>query len=1279
MALLMLYAGAALGGEPQCAVSGIQPCIRRIGDGSFGMKAAWPGYLGYQPMGTPWAAADAEIVCKKSHYRELNHCGHNSDFRLTIVEPEEFKYSIPLVDFYHDPWVDSGHIDQNHPIHGKVMDIVPPNTGEAGCSPADWAGTNVSGHIAITNDNGARPCWSFEPMYSMQAAGEKAAAYLMSRGSAETLFEWYGPSQGIDDMPGHTASGALWYMVQEAKRAGKTLRGKIELHCPTPDMAEVPPLEYTDGCPYERVIGSDRLSICNNMPDPEDRLCSKCPLQLKRSGGKVCAYGSRLYPMLKANFFQASGNFQVPSEIDVVYIDLPPWAGCQLQDFAGVSGKVVAFSARFCMGLYGPGILNAARLAEKQGATGVIFLSNEQTYWMLSGPAFLHSIPIHTVNGRESPSVIDWFEKEGAQSGAYAKTLKIELVDEDVAPDPVLQTPPPTEAPQAAVVAADTAAFEGTPTAVVSIVLIVLLTGVVGGKIARAQGMGGGSQQVDMDGNVEKVSGLPLSVASTLLSVSTLVIVTIIGCSLSAKAAREATDAASISGKSAAGMTYDNAVGNVDRLSDQLRKQTLGQVASTVKERLNVGHATVIDTQELFNGWDGTWQGFKATASVFFRQNSNSDGNQVWHTQIKTVEGYYADSKWMTDFTSPGADDLIAANRSGYLTGLTSTWFEPHKFAAEGGAGLAQIAGPGVLWPLGTLDDSPLNRVGGEILDGVELARRIQPNHIIWRVSDEGLPWNIYEQYVMPWLSVTIVQPLYDGLGQKYRGMIASSCKLRTLSFMLSGITASEPSFENMTALIVDASGLVVAHSHWWGFFNEGLARDVDVFRGMGWTPHWQLLSVKESADAADEAQYNYMLENPVLESGSLVGEFDQRQYYSHPDLHELNIVVGSGGVGVDESPHAHPVFMRGGCGACVKQDASYGQVFEFDGDNTLYVDLNLTTDVPYVAAHRKETPDGSWDSDHPAYKRAMPLPADPTRQCIYVVTAFNYYGIDCSLRGISNFYQAPQYTLSLRVKPVTDVSPTDATQRLFQFSEEASSALTVLASGTSLVETHLGGGVALGPGLPGGVWTTVTVQVTKGPHRRDMRLFLNGTLISSGFIGLNSVMIDAPRPFAIGRGFKGQIQSVRLYKHLADPESLHSTAQYVRRVPKRRWFLEVAKFLLLGLQGEWQMSVRIPRHDVMRDVDASNARLTSNLQQHNANIEAQLERDITETMLVTVMVVLVSVLAFLVFNDLLTQPFANVSSVMCDAAVMRIDVMRIDENTSHSSPSSTRCTWRCG
>eukprot|EP01063_Lacrimia_lanifica_P029086 TRINITY_DN4382_c0_g1_i2.p1 TRINITY_DN4382_c0_g1~~TRINITY_DN4382_c0_g1_i2.p1 ORF type:complete len:374 (+),score=95.64 TRINITY_DN4382_c0_g1_i2:46-1167(+) len=352
--LELLCAASAFAAEAQCPVTGTEQCIMRV-DPYFGSTYIMHTVYGHPYFAQPFLPHEARAICRKDKMDQLNHCAVNADFRFVVTSPAEWAGEKFAVNHQrYQPWFDTQNLDQNHEKMGKEYEVVVPGFGSPlGCDPAEWAGRGAQDQIAMTHLFG---CWSFRKIHAVQASGQEPAIYMMSGyDSGEELAPFEGSSVGIEHIPSVMGAGALWFMAQELEmKGGERLRGKFELHCPA-EAEAFPEREFSDGCPDDRLVG-----VCNDMPNPEDRLCSKCPLQLKFEGEKVCLYSNRLIPSRKRNFLQAT--HKPGDNIEVIMIDPNPWEGCSPTDYqhAAVAGKIVAFQFQGCM-VSNPGTLAGSR------------------------------------------------------------------------------------------------------------------------------------------------------------------------------------------------------------------------------------------------------------------------------------------------------------------------------------------------------------------------------------------------------------------------------------------------------------------------------------------------------------------------------------------------------------------------------------------------------------------------------------------------------------------------------------------------------------------------------------------------------------------------------------------------------------------------------------------------------------------------------------------------------------------------------------------------------
>ena len=294
-----------------------------------------------------------------------------------------------------------------------------------------------------------------------------------------------------------------------------------------------------------------------------------------------------------------------------------------------------------------------------------------------------------------------------------------------------------------------------------------------------------------------------------------------------------------------------------------------------------------------------------------------------------------------------------------------------------------------------------------------------------------------------------------------------------------------------------------------------------------------------------------------------------------------------------------------------------------------------------------------------PLYKTVRPLSGlggGADQQCVVRADLFTP-SVKCMLRG--HYFDKP-YTIVAHFKPSADVSEADRTQQIFTEASVGETTVRMYANG-AVVLNVLSYGCSTKPvegGTKGGEWVSVAFVRTA----TNCTTFVNGKLWDTNRI-VNGYNSDAHGvPFEIGRGFVGEISSVRMLNvtvNAKEATGLRETDVFVRDVPSKTWLLEIGLIRredLLRTGLDWIVATMMPRADVMRRVDENNRVMLHNLEVQEDNTKKKLQQKTNETIIVIVAIALASVFVFLVFNDLLTRPFAQVCVVMADAAVMRIE-----------------------
>ena len=333
--------------------------------------------------------------------------------------------------------------------------------------------------------------------------------------------------------------------------------------------------------------------------------------------------------------------------------------------------------------------------------------------------------------------------------------------------------------------------------------------------------------------------------------------------------------------------------------------------------------------------------------------------------------------------------------------------------------------------------------------------------------------------------------------------------------------------------------------------------------------------------------------------------------------------------------------------------------VMAFDGANAVFVYQNLTTDVPHVAETRVGS--GAWRSRVALYEQVRALSGvggGASQQCVTRADAFSPE-VRCMLRG--DDFRTP-FSLFARFRPSADVSEQDTSQQIFTEAGVGETSVRMYANGAVLLNV-LAYGCATKP-VTGGTKAGEWVSVVFARSVTTCTTYVNGELWDSNFIvpGYKAALHGVP--FEVGRGFVGEMAGLQLLNvstNGREASGLHATGEFTRDVPKKKWLLEVDRVVRDGTTStglDWIVATMMPREDVMRRVDENNRVTLANLETRADNTEKELQQKTNETVMIIIAVALLSVFIFLVFNELLTRPFAQVCMVMADAAVMRIEEM---------------------
>ena len=1197
----------------------------------------------------------ADVLCRPEAQAYRDSCAWTCANRLVVTSPAEYAFTACAQDPRWVPFVPAAHIDENHPLRRTELPLV--YIGEGGCNQTLYSREKHAGKIVIVfiGDGEVATC---------QFGTMRRRAH--SVGVAVLLIGFYGtdlnflptaivePSGGVT-VPTMVIPRHHTDLIMEAI-AGKGLAvtAYLDVACDASPATPPPSLPVTDNCPSLSLVGK-----CSNQADPEHRLCNRCPQQLSWGGKSVCLWGNSLVPRDGRNHLRSV--LSLPADVTAVYIESPTRIGCTPGEFAGLAGMIVfaeetprSTTAAICTPMM------SARNAAAEGVFAYVSISGKEAMAMApSGPSQFVSIPVHSTMPSDYDAVRALFHagtKEAHLPNRPRYVLRnARIVDEAVA-DPYQAADVVVVTGPQPVGTDDLAAFDWTPAVIVSLVVIVLTTALIGWKLhqQRAEAV------VLPTESVGSTFTVPLSVASMGLSISLVLIIAAVAFALAHTAGQSATDSALDDGRAATTQTYRNAQENVQDQARQVTKVVTGRVIAELEKHINKGTTVATESAKVYKdtdaswaSWNGKYQQFFDTVFEYCCQNSpewfGEDWQRGWGVSMTSVNGFFADHRLKTD-NRPDADrgdglQHVSVTQSGWLYGLSF-------FLPVGPGGRSVFRFP-VFPP--RMADSPLRRIGQWPGDKLGLAGGKTLGHTTWRVTRNSLPWNTQVTHWFPPNPVSVLTPAYSRTGT-FLGVVEAMMDVGIFASLLEEALKSDPALANVTIVVFEkaTSNLIVDT-------NKYYSRVVDQYSAAGaYTPHHQLITLRESL-AIENSALSYYLETIPDLAGSHTGQFDQAALYVSSDYHVFDVRASAGGV-ADVSGNAYGVENHGGsCGGCTASrelwDGRTGEVMVFDGANAMLIYQNLTTDVPHVAATRVGS--GAWDSSVPLYKTVRPLAGlggGTEQRCVTHADVFSPF-VGCMLRG--HYFDKP-YTVFARFKPSADVSEEDRSQQIFTEASAGETSVRMYANGAVAMNV-LSYGCVTKPvrgGMKGGEWVSVTFRRTA----TNCTTFVNGKLWDTGRVVKEYVSDSHGVPFEVGSGFAGEISNLQMLNVTVNEKEaagLHETDVFVRDVPSKTWLLEIGRIRREDSRSsglDWSVATMMPQADVMRRVDENNRVTLHNLEVQEDNTKTKLQRKTNETIIVIIAIALVSVFVFLVFNDLLTRPFAQVCVVMADAAVMRIE-----------------------
>eukprot|EP00754_Rhynchopus_humris_P032018 Rhum_TRINITY_DN15374_c3_g1::Rhum_TRINITY_DN15374_c3_g1_i5::g.153800::m.153800 len=1220
-------------------------------------------------------------TCNRRNWAAFDSCRQTGcDLSLVITEPPELRMTICAKISTSSPSV-TGTFGLELPVTS------PPDP--SGCDVRGWSPR--PGSIAILNSSGGcRQRIKAQNMVDHNIT--LTAIFSISNENEERPWHW---GTNPKETPGIIVGRDRSEYLLEHLAAGAQVKGRLQRNCQAPaaDEGAYPELE----CPWVALRG-----LCATMPRQEDRLCSRCPAELRAPTlpRPVCVYGNELLPRVPKNTLTLP--VQKPAA-DVVVMEV---GACAEADFAGVSGKIVVvdLSTRAKCFPFG-----AVRAAEKAGALAVMarvwrsdaVYGTQDVYgelgFMLRGFSSVVNIPVHTI------SVADFELLHNASLGSALVGRLRRLSDDAAHMVSIAEGAFPPHPASDKVAVAEGSNFEWNSVTVPCVVIIVILFAVI--MCAVAYKMRQGSTVLDTGA---KGFSVPLAAWSLGLSLLLLAIVAAVAFVLADEAGRDATDTALADGKAAAQLTYRHAVVTAEELSREVQNGVVSATLTNIKTFLTQGENWLDTTMPLFSNFDGTWESFdsqqkpvmgqyvnqKVDERLLKRRPTSPTDRAGWKVRIFGENGFYLCPDYKTDDRSDtergdGVVGNVSVTNDGNLYGfqkffLSNGFLLSFKDYTKTFLNISHQIGGTRGDPLSMVPDAGLSYWSAQKLRRYHVTKRSFPG--------------VEQLLAQP---ISIFKILYDDKRNK-RGIIEAAVSLELFGRMLHWLNVEYKSMENLTALVYDkADESLIATNVWHNVKTYGMIyytqSGITGYRGGSSYDARSLYTLYDVPIVQINALGNYM-KSPEWLSSNVSGAFDQASHFSTFWITLFKIEAEAGGAVRDTLETGHRAEVRGcGRGTCVAHDAARGHpVVHLDGAAALFVYHNLTTDAELVRTTRVSGPDSPWQSSAPEFSNVMTLSDGtecvtyndevvagvPSPKCMAISTPFNI--------GVHTIdKKSGDFSISVRVNPDEAIGSdqwddmpalfTDQPSRASAFERRTNleSGITLYANGQFVMmgEHAVNGACITQPlpgGLPRGVWTTITATAETSFFSRstrmraepaDCRVYINGTLWSSMKLVHFEMSAEAHlRPYVFGAGLRGRLDDVMLFnKSLTAKEaaSVHRDGQVTPDVPPKEWLVsagahELSSSSITGI--DWTVVAMVPRDDVMREVDANAQRTLHDLEVQDEETRRKLTRKRGEAALVLIVLGLCAALAFMLFNHMLTEPIKEVATVIHKAAFLLVD-----------------------
>eukprot|EP00756_Hemistasia_phaeocysticola_P031870 Hpha_TRINITY_DN16380_c2_g5::TRINITY_DN16380_c2_g5_i1::g.62799::m.62799 len=925
------------------------------------------------------------------------------------------------------------------------------------------------------------------------------------------------------------------------------------------------------------------------------------------------------FPAASVNGFLQNCFASCPKSIGGVGCAGGTGEGCAASDWVNAAGKVVAVnSPTSCLPF------DMLRIMESQGVTAAIIMTKDSSDdWkpiFVQGLSKFVGIPVHSLS-RGGSRLLRQFMAEAHRLRNVTGTTVTLNPDPPAAPPPETPAPPPSGPAVRQLEGSQD--FEFTAVAIIAMTVcgILLIANIV---VFINQRM----NSVELPKTPRKSKDdpkrgplfkIPLSAASTGLSLSLLMVIAVVAFSLAYKAGKDTTDTALDDGWTAVGKTHANAVITVGNLKDKYLKILCERVNQAIESTLyeNMVLSRVMAKTFIFH--DGTWEDFDRLSNYIteysYPQTYNVGG---WETSVRTTNGFYAEKLMKTD-DRPNASRSdsyphVSVSNDGFIYGVNRL-----RYKTGGNTFREHI-------PLATWD--PRKSLGRCWGDAIALTQHLGkgsgfcmttgytppiPADVATEFSSRPFQClvpihNQNDDYIGAVVTHTAAS-WFGTLLQLYAGGDAANMTIAVFDESLKILTVSKGRFDRVVDSYGPAETAGVA---------LGDDPSIPLVLGHSGDPTLDAFAAQAfNGNGFDYYDFFGSGSDPARRRGTL----EQHEWKDSPRF--LSFFVGFDGDTIND-------ISGEGWETAISGQMQFGpgargtsRAVQFDGSSSLDVYRNLTTDIPRVRAQRNQS-----SPDHnPTYDKTLTLASGQENIAFHTWNGNRYELEEWALQREPLIQRSFSMSLWLKTSvPISDsVSSAPSDPRIFSDTLDAPSSVRIYANGKIVIKgVNNWHGCQTKP-IPGGPpvdeWTHIVVSVDRRLWSKDAifmgitaegiqscSVYVNGKLHDRAPMGFGVYRFDSvpntAQPYRFGQFFQGSIDELAIYNTTmseADAQSIMSSgpSAYTRTIAPKTWFWQVEGQRLYGLT--MAVAALIPREDVMREVD-----LLNELQRQNQTILRQ-------------------------------------------------------------------------